>query len=209
MKDIYIFGAGGFAREVFYLIKDLKEYRVKAFVDVVAESPIEVDKQTIEVMPEVEFDRICQRETANVAIAIANNCVVKKIVAKYSRQCFFPNLIHPSVIRFGELKIGQGNIVAVGNFFSEKIVLGSFNRFNVHCGIGHDVTIGDYNQFNPGCKISGAVSIGNENFFGVNSAVLQQINIGNNNVIGASSLIIHNVKDGKRYIGVPAHKFEL
>ena len=123
MKDIYILGAGGFAREVFYLVKDINEYRVKAFVDVTAEPPIEVDKQMIEVVSEEEFDLICQREMVNVAIAIANNCVVKKIAAKYSRQCLFPNLIHPSVIRFGELKMGQGNIVAVGNFFSEKIVV--------------------------------------------------------------------------------------
>lgn len=208
MKDIYIFGAGGFAREIVYLIRDIQEYKVKAFVDIKEAPPIEIDGETISIISEKTFKTICQSTPTHAAIAIANNTIVKKIVSHYKDICIFPNIIHPSVTHFGKLTIGEGNIITMGNGFSEHVRVGSFNRFNTHCGIGHDTCIGNYNMFNPGCKISGAVTIGDGNSFGVNAVVLQQIKIGNNNAVGAASLIIHHLKDGKSYIGVPAKKIE-
>jgi sugar O-acyltransferase (sialic acid O-acetyltransferase NeuD family) len=208
MKDIYIFGAGGFAREVVYLIRDTKEYCVKAFVDIQDANPIEVDGQIIDVISEKKFRNICITSPTNAAIAIANNTIAKQIISRFKNICTFPNIIHPTTIFYGRMEIGIGNIITLGSFFSEHSCIGSFNRFNIQCGIGHDTIIGSFNQFNSGCKISGAVTIGDENFFGVNSVVLQNVKIGNNNTIGAASLIIHTIKDGNSYIGVPAHKFE-
>lgn len=208
MKDIYIFGAGGFAREIVYLIRDIQEYNVRAFVDIKEAPSTEIEGKTIDIISEKTFEAICQSSPTHAVIAVANNKTAKKIATHFYNICTFPNLIHPSVSHFGKLIIGEGNIITMGNCFSEHVHIGSFNRFNTCCGIGHDTYIGNYNMFNPGCKISGSVTIGDGNSFGVNAVVLQQIKIGNNNTIGAASLIISHLKDGKSYIGVPAQKID-
>ena len=111
MKDIYIFGAGGFAREIVYLVRDIQEYKVKAFIDIKEAPPIEIDGEIIDIISEKTFETICKTSPTLAAIAVANNKIVKKIVSHFHGICTFPNLIHPSVSHFGKLIIGEGNII--------------------------------------------------------------------------------------------------
>lgn len=211
MKYIYIFGASGFAREIYFLVKDTKEYVVEAFVDKNEKSDnyINIDSYNIPVISESSFMDICHNNSKiHAVIAIADTKITSHIISKFNHKCIFPNIIHPSCIAFSPLDIGIGNIITIKCMFSDKITIGSFNRFNTGCLIGHDVNIGNNNHFNPECKISGEVKIGNNNFFGVNAVVLQGLKIEDSNVIGASSLLAHNIKSNKTYLGVPAQIFE-
>lgn len=210
MKEIYIFGLGGFAREVFYLIKDLNCFDVKAFIDrkpVV--SCISIYNESIPVISEDNFLKICTtQKKIDVVIAIANSLIVSNIISRFRILCEFPNLIHPSVKIFGVLKMGVGNVIAYNCLFSDNVTIGSFNRFNIGNIIGHDVEIGDNNHFNPSCNISGNVKIGDDNLIGVKAVILQGIKLGNGNTVGASSLLFKNIKDDSTYIGVPAKKMD-
>lgn len=212
MEYIYIFGTSGFAREIYYLIKDTQKYIVKAFIDLSVnqkQSFIKVDESYIPIIEEDVFYKGCnQLDKPNASVAIANNAIVEKITKRFQDKCNFPNIIHPSFKQLGNTKMGIGNIITYNNFFSDNIQIGSFNRFNIGCILGHDVRIGDFNQVNPYCNISGNVNIGHSNFFGVKSTILQGINIGNYNTIGTSSLLIKSIKDNGTYIGSPARKFE-
>lgn len=208
MEDIYIFGSGGFAREVFYLIQDIGNYQFKAFVEKkTSTNSLSLSDNNYPVISEDEFSDICNIDgNMNAAIAIACPSIVSSIIANFKHICRFPNLIHPSAKFFSELTIGIGNIVTWNCFFSDNISIGSFNRFNIGNIVGHDVVIGDNNQFNPSCNISGNVTIANCNIFGVNAVVLQGIQIGSANIIGASSLVLRKISDGGTYFGIPAKK---
>lgn len=208
MEDIYIFGSGGFAREVFYLIQDIGNYHFKAFVEKsISATSLLLSGNDYPIISEKEFSDICDKKSdVNAVIAIASSSIVSCIVLNFGHVCSFPNLVHPSAKILGNLQMGIGNIVSWSCFFSDNVSVGSFNRFNVGNIVGHDVTVGDNNHLNPSCNISGNVTIADNNFFGVKATVLQGIRIGSSNTIGASSLVLKKINDGGTYFGIPAIK---
>lgn len=211
MKDIAIFGAGGFGREVACLIrfinesKGAPEWNFKGFYD---DNPIlkGTKNEYGEVLGGMEELNTVKTPLA-IAIAIGNPHVVKKVVDRINKEIiYFPNLFHPNTFFFDDnnISFGQGNLVCAGCSFSINVHVQDFNTFNGYVGIGHDVTIGSFNSIMPAVKISGEVEVGEENFIGCAAVVLQQIKIGNNTIIGANSTVLRKTKDGNTYMGNPA-----
>lgn len=207
MKNIYILGCGGFAKEVYTLIKSIGGYEVKAFVDLKEKEDILFNKRAIPVISEDQLISIGNTQDVNLAIGLGDPVVIKKLALKFS-DFNFPNLIHPTAVYDNEEVIfGHGNILTAGVIFTVSIHVGSFNIFNLSSTIGHDCKIENYNIINPSVNISGGVKIASGNLFGVGSIVLQNLTIGSNNVIGASALVTKDVEDDLTLVGVPAKKF--
>jgi sugar O-acyltransferase (sialic acid O-acetyltransferase NeuD family) len=209
MKDIAIFGAGGFGREIACLIKQInKEKPTWNLVGFYDDNPqlLGTKNEYGEILGGIDALNQYDQELA-VAIAIGNPSVVKKVVESITnKNVSFPNLVAPDVIVMDEenFSMGRGNIICSKCWISCNVHFGDFNILNVGTTIGHDVQMGNYNSLMPAVNISGEVTIGEENFFGVASAVLQRKKIGNNTIIGGNSLIIKNTKDGRTYMGNPA-----
>ncbi len=208
MKDIAIYGAGGFGREVACLIHKINEKKpiwnlIGFFDDGIEKGAKNEYGEILGGIHEVND----YPEELSITIAIASPKIVEKIVNNIkSDRISFPNIISPDVVFLDQqnVKIGKGNIISFGCVISCNVKLENFNIFNWCVTVGHDVIIKNYNAFMPDVKISGEVTIGNKNFFGVNSTVLQQLTIGNDTVIGASSLVLRKTKDGMTYVGNPA-----
>lgn len=212
MKNLAIYGAGGFGKEVFCLIQRINaqnpQWNVIGFFD------DGKDKNTLishfgKVIGGMEELNKWDSELS-IVIAIGNPSTLKKIREKITNdRISFPNLIDPSVF-FADhysFKIGEGNIILRNCTFSCDVSVGDFNVMNGAVSLGHDVRLGSFNGIMPGTRISGGVNIGNENFFGVGSIVLQQIKIGNHVKVGAGAVIMTKPKDNNLYIGNPAKKF--
>jgi len=208
MKDIAIYGAGGYGREVACLINAInevkKEWNLIGFFD----DGISIGKKN-------EYGTILGGITElnnfsqplSIVIAIANPTVLKTIVKKIKNSHIkFPNIIAPDILFFDEstVSMGYGNIIGFQSVISCNVEIGNFNRFNTSIFIGHDVNIGNFNMFNPATRISGEVCIGDCNFFGVSSIILQQKQVGNYTTIGANSVIMKKTKDNATYVGNPA-----
>jgi len=214
MKDIAIFGAGGFGREVACLINRINEkeptWNLIGFFDDGKKTGDDVSHFG-KVLGGVNELNNWLTELA-VVIAIGNPNVVKSVREKLVNSLlYYPNIIHPSV-NFSDMdsfKIGEGNIVQRDCSFSCDVTIGDFNVMNASVVLGHDDVVGSYNSFMPAIRISGEVKIGNCNFFGVGSIVLQQIKIGNNIRLGAGSVLMTKPKDGNLYIGNPAKLFKI
>ncbi len=210
MKDIAIFGAGGFGREVACLIKLInKEKPTWNFIGFFDDNPsLKGTKNEYgEILGGIEQLNQYGGKLA-LAIAIGNPSIVKKIVGLVGNEnVWFPNIVAPDVLFMDEdnYSMGEGNIICCKCWISCNVHFGNFNILNVCCTIGHDACLGDYNSLMPAVNISGEVVVGDENFFGVASVVLQQKKIGNNTVIGGNSLIIKKTKDGRTYMGNPAN----
>lgn len=211
-RKIAIYGAGGFGKEIYQMIDYINQQNevwefVGYFDEFLAPGTI------INGFPVLGGTDTLNdyRESLALAIAIGKPKVVKEIVESICNgNISFPNLIHPNVkydLQYN--KLGVGNIVCYGCYFTCDIVMGSFNIFNTRVTIGHDTQIGSFNLFQPNVQISGEVKIGDFNFFGVNSCVLQQKKIGNNNILGAGSLLLRNIKHNARYFGNPAYEIKL
>lgn len=215
MKDIAIFGAGGFGREVACIINRINKQQPRTwnfigFFD---------DDEKIwgawneygKVIGGKKQLNAWDKELALV-ITIGSPQVLHKIVIDITNpHIIYPNLIDPTVdfLDPENVKMGKGNVICAKCFVSSNVEMGDFNLYNVDDGIGHDSRIGSYNVIMPNVNISGGVQIGDENMLGVKSTVLQNLKIGNQVRLGANSLLINNTKDGLLYIGNPAKKMEL
>lgn len=216
MKDIAVFGAGGFGREVACLIqlinksgKEPKWHFVGFFDDNVELKGTKNEYGSIlGGIPELNN----WTTSLDIAIAIGSPVVIKKITENISNPLIdFPNVIAPSAafLDRANVRIGMGNIICSGCLISCNVDIGNFNIFNGFIPIGHDTRIGNYNVIMPSCNISGGVQMGDGNFMGVKSVVLQYLKIGNNTKIGAGAIVMRNTKDNYLYMGVPATKMDI
>ena len=216
MKDIAIFGAGGFGKEVACLIRIINEsledprWNLVGFFDDGVEKGAAVSHFGTCLGG---VDVLNQWTTPlDVCIAIGKGSTVEKVVSKITNpQVEFPNVVHPKVDVVDEesLKMGKGNVIQKNCTFSCDVTIGDFNVMNGSVVFGHDDMVGNYNTFMPGVRISGEVTIGDKNFFGVTSVVLQQLKIKNNVRLAAGSVLMTKPKEGMLYLGVPAKKTEL
>lgn len=212
MKDIAIYGAGGFGKEVACLIKRINEkeptWNLIGFFD---DNPGLKGKMISHFGPclgGMDELNTYSKELA-VIMAVGNPHVVRSIVEKVSNPNInYPNLIDTSFYIVDEetFNIGCGNIIQGPGSASCDVTLGDFNVLNGSVVLGHDVKIGSYNTIMPDTRISGEVVIGEENFFGVGSIVLQQLKVGRKVTLAAGSVMMTKPKDGHLYMGVPAKK---
>lgn len=210
MKDIAIYGAGGFGREVACLIKHINrknpQWNLVGFFD--DGKKIGDKNEYGEILGGINEVNNWKTPLA-VAVAIGSPRTVSNIVEQITNPLIeYPNLFAPDIflVDSDNISFGKGNIVSYGCLFSCNVHIGNFNTFNGFITIGHDAVIGDFNSFMPAVRISGEVKIGKMNFFGVSSVVLQQIKIGNDTVIGGNSIVIRKTSDGNTYVGNPAVK---
>ncbi len=213
MKEIAIYGAGGFGKEVACLIEKIniekETWNIIGFFDDSVEKETQISHFGSVLGGIDELQNWPQ--SLSIVFAIGSPKVIKLIVDKIiNPHIDFPNIIHPEVAFADPItfKIGKGNVVIRGCSFSCDVSIGDFNQFNSISALAHDVEVGSYNVFMPLARISGGVKIGDMNFFGIGAIVLQNIKIGSNTRIGASSLVITKTKDGFLYMGNPAKRTE-
>ena len=213
MKDIAIFGAGGFGKEVASLIRWINNkthtWNLIGFFD------DNVKKGTFvshfgKVLGGI--DELNEwKNPLDLAIAIGNPKSLHGVRNRITNENIsFPNVIAPN---FGisdeeSFTIGEGNIIGSGCAVSVDVCIGNYNILNSDIVVGHDAIIGNYNVIMPDIRISGEVTIGEENLIGVGSIILQQIKIGKNIHLGAGAVLMTKPKDGGTYIGNPAKLFK-
>ena len=210
MKDIAIFGAGGFGREVACLINIINEkeptWRFIGFFDDNPELKGRMISHYGACLGGMKELNEYPQELALV-IPIGAPDPIRSIVSRIENpKVYFPNIAHPDLIIKDPqtFSIGKGNIFQDGCCVSCNVTIGDFNMFNGGVVLGHDDCVGNFNCFMPSIRVSGAVTIGNGNFFGVGSIILQLIKIGDNVRLGAGSVLISKPKDNCLYIGNPA-----
>lgn len=214
MKDIAIYGAGGFGREIACLLHlinhDEPTWNIVGFFD---------DDQSLWAT-ENEYGKVLGgidalnnwKDSLSVVIAIGVPQSMRIIAEDITNSNIeFPNIVAPSVTFLDKdsTKMGKGNVICSSCLISCNVTLGDFNILNGFIPVGHDTVIGNFNVIMPSTNISGGVSIGEENLLGVKSTVLQYVKIGNYVRVGAGSVVMRNTKDGNLYMGNPAIKVKL
>lgn len=212
MKDIAIYGAGGFGKEIACLIKRINNeeaiWNFIGFFDDGLEKGI--DNNYGPILGGLNEINNWEKSLA-IAIAIGNPDIIHKLVKMIvNPQIYYPNIVSPDLIYLDKdsVKLGIGNIISPRCLISCFVEIGDFNILNGYIVIGHDTKIGSYNVFMPSVNISGGVSIGNRNFMGVSSIILQYQKMGNHVRVGAGSVVMRKTQDNSLYIGNPAIKMK-
>lgn len=212
MKDVVIYGVGGFGREIACLIRQINDvqptWNLIGFLD---DNPDTWNKPVSHFgicLGGLDYLNQYPNDLA-VILGIGNSDSVTHISEQIiNPHVTFPNLIHPT-FRVNDpetFTIGKGNIIQSLCIATCNVTIGDFNVMNGSICLGHDVVIGNYNTIMPGVRISGETRVGNHNFFGVGSIVLQQLKVGNHVKLGAGSVLMTKPKDGNLYMGNPAKK---
>lgn len=211
MNDIVILGAGGFAKEVAFLLDEINRgperpaWNIVGFVDGTADSKgVENGKYSVVGDDDYLIGRGC--ETA-AAMGVGDPALIRKLHAKFRAvdHIDFPNLIHPNVIMDrGRVRFGDGNIMCGGNVLTTDIAFGDCNVLNLSCTFGHDMVVGSYCVFNPGVNLSGGVTVEDGCLIGTGATVLQGLMIGAGAKVGAGAVVTKDVAPGQTVVGVPA-----
>ena len=208
MKDIVIVGAGGFGREVEWLIERINntnlEWNILGFVD------DNIEKGNLVGHSKVIYninDLTNIDKKLNVAIAVGNAKTRKLLFDKLKNNLniSFPNLVDPSVI-LGDIDIGKGNIICAGTIITVNVKIKDFTIINLDCTIGHDDIINDFVTIYPSVNVSGNVEIGECTEIGTGTQIIQGKNICNNCIIGAGAVVVKDIIEKGTYVGVPAKK---
>lgn len=205
MKDIVIIGAGGFGREVAWLIEDInkvnKEWNIVGFVDD-NENIQGIEVNGYKVVGDVEW---LKKQEMNVVSAIGDPIVKKKVMERLKdSKNTYPVLIHPSVIYSDKVSFGEGSIICAGNIITVNIEIGKHVIINLDCTIGHDAVLGNYTTVLPSVNVSGFAETEECVSIGTGSAIIQGVKIGENTVIGAGSVVVKDLPANCTAVGAPA-----
>ena len=205
IRDLILIGAGGFVREVKWLVDRINEkkpvWNVLGFVD-----DIKFPEQNcIEDLPILGPISILNEEffDAHVVCCIGNPFIREQKLSKVSRQRI-ATLIDPSVLLSRTVDIGEGTVICAGTICTVNISIGKNVLVNLDCTIGHDVVISDFVTIYPSVNVSGNVNIKRFVEVGTGTQIIQGITIESNSVIGAGSVVVRNIPENVTAVGCPA-----
>lgn len=215
---IFVFGAGGFAKEIDWLLWEFSLYNgIEDSVDffVIEDENIAVN-QLINGKPiisETVFLEKIKTNEGKCYLGIGDPFIKQIIINKLScsENISFPNLIHPNVNhdkRIGKLNLGVGNIVCANSVLTTEISIGNFVQINLACTIGHECTIGNYTTISPGVNVSGRVNIGERVFIGTGVQIIENVTITHDCKIGAGATVVESLLTPGTYIGTPARRIK-
>lgn len=208
MKDIYIYGAGGFAREVSWLIEQINEVTEEKkwnFCGYIEDGNLNLGKELYngKIQGDSEF-LISLNKEKYVVIAIGDGKVRKKIVDKLEDKVKFATLIAPDVKISKSVKIGEGTIICPGNKITVDLSIGNHCIANLNCTIGHDATLKDYVTLYPNVNISGNVFLDEQVSIGTGSQIIEQLSVGKESFIGAGAVVATEIPEKCLAVGIPA-----
>jgi sugar O-acyltransferase (sialic acid O-acetyltransferase NeuD family) len=213
MKPLIIIGAGGFARELQWLLHELNRsggrspeehphWHLLGFIDPVATGRI--GGLPILGNDEWVFQELDQNQVRFI-VALGDLHLRRAIAERYSAQGFMAaRLKYPTAPVSEDLEIGPGTVICAGAAITTNVKIGKFTLVNLNATIGHDCIIGDYVTLHPGAHISGRAQIGDGVEVGSGAVVLPNRIVGPGAVIGAGAVVTQDVPAGMTVVGVPA-----
>lgn len=208
MKDIAIYGSGGFGREVQMLIEQInhakKEWNfIGFFDDGVDQGKVINNAEMLGNINQLNS----YRSKLYLVFSIGNPRKKKIILSKIENPLIkYPILIHPNVF-IGNKKyvlIGEGSIICCGVIITVNINIGKHVILNLSCTVGHDTKIGDFSSFMPTVNISGEANIGSYVYVGTGAKIINQLEIGQNTIVGAGAVVTKSLPANCTAVGMPA-----
>ena len=208
---IAIVGAGGFAREVRWLISEINKLRDRfEFAGYVVSDVNRIGEHDSadEIVGDMSWLEANRGKIDALAMGIgapkARIKVGDELEASFP-DIDWPALVHPSVIMdFDSATVGRGTLLCAGVVGTVNLVIEPLCLVNLLCTLGHEAHLGRGSVLNPTVNISGGVNIGAGALIGTGAQILQYVNVGNGAQVGAGAVVTKHVPDEETVVGSPA-----
>ena len=206
--ELFVYGSGGFAREVAWLAEHAAPpAHVAAYMD---DDPARIGLLLggVEVCPLTECAR--GRGGWRFVVGVGQPGTRATLAERAEAAGLEPiALIHRSVERSKSVEIGAGSVICAGSILTVDIRLGRHVQINLDCTIGHDCVLDDFATLAPGVHVSGNVRIERGAYLGtgacvINGGIDQPLVVGAGATVGAGAVVTRNVAPGATVVGVPA-----
>ncbi len=212
MKNIVLYGASGFGREVAHIIERINKvsptYNLLGFLD----DGDGFDESTdINGYPwlgkgdwilEHKDDCVC---TCTIGFPKVKAAIQRRLTEQGVR---FETLITPGAVIGPYTVIGSGCVIYGKVGISVNCVIGDGVLLNTGVLLGHDDVIGDYTTIMTGTAVSGCCKIGSQVNIGGHAYIIPGKKVGDNATIAAGSVVFTNVKAGSTVLGNPAKRMK-
>lgn len=206
MVEIAIFGAGGFGREVAWLIDEINEKKREFDIIGFLDDDIALKGKVVNGLRVLGgIDYLEKRPSLAVALAVGNPLHRFKAQKRLSVfNVVYPNLIHPSVSPGINNSLGIGNIFCSGCIMTVNITIGNFCHFNLKSTIGHDCNLSDYTTSACSVDFAGCSKTGIGVYCGNQSTLLPSVSVKDFSIIGAGAVVNDTIEEGSVAVGIPA-----
>ncbi len=208
MKDLIIFGASGFGREVAWAVERINAvqptWNLLGFMDdsdgiqgtningyMVLGNTRDVIKY-----PDAYF--VCAVGSARIREKIVNN------LKSVNSDIKFGTIIDPSVEMSSLVTIGEGTIICAHSIITVNIEIGNHVIINLDCTIGHDAVLKDFVTLYPSVNVSGITNIGHAVELGTGMQIIQGKSIGDYSIVGAGAVVVKDLPEKCTAVGSPA-----
>lgn len=210
MKNLYIIGAGGFGREVAWLVERINNiapvWELQGFLDDNPEKQGTTEGR-YRVVSGCDFLRHLKEETwvvCAVGASAVRRHIIEKIQQYDNRNVKFAVLIDPSVLISSSVSVGEGSVICAGTILTVDITVGKHVIINLDCTVGHDAEIEDFVTICPSVNVSGCAVVEQGAELGTGAQIIQGKKIGKETILGAGAVVVRNLPDRCTAIGVPA-----
>ncbi len=204
MKDLIIIGAGGFGREVSWLVERINavssQWNLLGFLD---DNNLNQSKNIDNYNVIGKISDISDYPDAYVVCCVANTAVRKDLVQRVSSNRF-ATLVDPSAIISPTVEIGEGSVICAGTVITVDVKIGCHNIVDINSTVGHDTVLEDFVTLYPSVNVSGNVLVKAGVELGTGTQVIQGLTVGENSIIGAGAVVIRDLPGNCTAVGVPA-----
>jgi len=208
MKDLIIFGASGFGREVAWAVERINKvsptWNLLGFMDdneSIQGTEINGYKvlgKTADVINYPDAFFVCAVGSSKIREKIINN------IKSLNPNIKFGTVIDPSVEISDLVTIGEGTIICAHTIITVNISIGSHVIINLDCTIGHDAVLHDFVTLYPSVNVSGITQIGHATELGTGMQIIQGKTIGDYSIVGAGAVVVKDLPSKCTAVGSPA-----
>jgi sugar O-acyltransferase (sialic acid O-acetyltransferase NeuD family) len=201
-----IIGAGGHAKEVAGVLREIQQIENLFFYDDVTEN---IPSHVWDEFRILRSEKDAKEELKNdprFVLGIGSPKFRHQLTLKFeSIGGILTSVISPFA-RIGthHVKLSAGLNIMTGAVITESISIGRGSLIHIQTSIHHDAVVGEFCEVLPGSHVLGNVAIGDFTSIGSGAIILPKIKIGNNVTVGAGAVVTKNLTNGAKVKGVPA-----
>ena len=211
MEKLAIVGAGGHAKVVLDILKEMNNY------EIVGVTTNEIsDKKDFCGYPILGDESILSDLIVNgvthVAIGVGgfrNNYSRQHVYAKVKAIGFqIVSAVHPSAVISKTVVLGEGNVIFLGVCINTDAHIGNNVIIATGSTIDHETTIEDHVLVSAGVTVGANVLIQEGALLALGSKVVSRVKVGRNVLIGAGAVVVKDCLEEGTYLGIPATRID-